>query len=153
MGNDDKAGRTKSFRIQNAQIVATFELICKHLNLREATVFDMLMRKFIKENQDQSRLDAHLPAITNITIIQPGTVNVAIQAQIYLLRDELQRNLGFLKKAIEEKDPKRSKQWLDGLAQVIAKNKSIIQVAEYDPGTRDLLTQARVHLSMKKPSS
>jgi len=133
--------RTKSFRVEDPNLLGRFELLCKTFHLKEHEAFDAMLRKWIKENEETLRLDNFLKNGATINIIQPQQVNIAVKAELTYVKLELSRVLD----GLETGDEEYRNKCLRDLTRIILKA-SRIEGATQDQELGELLAKAECHL-------
>jgi len=135
--SEDPRPRVKSFKPRDWTLVRHFEFVCKRLGLEERDAFDTALRHWIKENEQTVRLDNFIQKGTTIQIIQPQQVNIAIRAEVTIVKLELSRILRVLETASEESRPT----FLSDLARAVLRASKVYKVSD-DQELEELLTAA-----------
>ena len=137
--------KQKNFRLR-AIIAAEFEKVASILGLHEYEAAEMALQEWIRSHHDEAQKKLDLYAEKGITIIDPGTVNIAVfqKAEILLAKEELTKLLTNL----ERGNPEYKREMQLELAQALRKIQPVC-VRSKDPEL--LLLLQNVEKAIEEP--
>jgi len=91
--------KQKNFELPE-RVVQEFEQRCLRLGLKQREAVEKALSDWLKATSTQVPLSTYFPHETNVTILQPQNVNIAVfqKAELVVAREELQRLLGILER-------------------------------------------------------
>ena len=128
----------KNFKLPE-NLTREFEERCARLGLEQNQAAEKALSDWLKATSTQVPLSTYFRHETNVTIVQPETVNIAIfqKAELVVAREELQRLLGILERT---RDPQFKHETKVQLAQALKKFEPIYRQTR-DPELEALIRQ------------
>jgi len=82
------------------KLTCEFEQRCARLGLKQKEAVEKALSDWLKATSSQVPLPTYFPHETNVTIIRPENVNIAVfqKAELVVAKEELQRLLGILER-------------------------------------------------------
>ena len=82
------------------KLACEFEQRCARLGLKQKEAAEKALSDWLKATSTQVPLPTYFPHETNVTIVHPQNVNIAVfqKAELVVAREELQRLLGILER-------------------------------------------------------